>query len=228
MGGDHGAVLHDLDLARAATNLDPLPSEAERHAVLTPFEGHEPVDPNHPQRHDIEGLRQGLGQARQVQDLAGPGLGDARACCRTDALTGQGFQPPIGPLLQLGQITPGMPARIKGEALIADAALDLAFGLRLPGRAGIDMKVQNRCVAPVVGLSVPHAPAPRAMAVFSLSTRTVAGTPPSRLKQAVWHPSQASMSLVSDQTIAVLRLHDRTMCRATRSWATPPTTMPGK
>jgi hypothetical protein len=37
-----------------------------------------------------------------------------------------------------------MPARIKGEALIADAALDFAFGLRLPGRAGIDMKVQNR------------------------------------------------------------------------------------
>jgi hypothetical protein len=66
------------------------------------------------------------------------------------------------------------------------------------------------------------------MAVFSLSMRTVAGTPPSRVKQAVWHPSQASMSFVSDQTIAALRLHDRTMCRATRSRAMPPTTTAGK
>ena len=66
------------------------------------------------------------------------------------------------------------------------------------------------------------------MAVFSLSMRSVAGTPPSRAKQAVWQPSQASMSFDRDQTIASFRLHDSTMCSATRSTASPPTMTAGK
>jgi putative transposase len=78
------------------------------------------------------------------------------------------------------------------------------------------------------GGTTPQAPAPREMAVFSLSMRTVAGTPPKRVKQAEWHPSQASMSLVGDQTIAGLRLNDSTMCRATRSVGMPARITPGK
>src|SRR3954453_406431 len=131
MGGDYGAVLHDVDLARTAANLDPLPSEAERHAVLAPFEGHERVNPDHPDRDHIEGLRQGLGQARQASLLARPSLGHARPRRRADALVGQSVEPRVRPLLEVGQIPPGLLARIKGEALIANAALDLALGARL-------------------------------------------------------------------------------------------------
>jgi hypothetical protein len=63
------------------------------------------------------------------------------------------------------------------------------------------------------------------MPVFSLSIRTVAGTPPSRRNAAVWHPSQASIALLSDQTIASRRLCDSTILNATRSRAAPPTVM---
>ena len=65
-----------------------------------------------------------------------------------------------------------------------------------------------------VRLSVPQAPAPRPTAVFSLLTRTVAGTdstPPRRSKPAVWQDSHDSMSLQRIHTTASFRLHDSTL-----------------
>ena len=49
---------------------------------------------------------------------------------------------------------------------------------------------------------VPQGPAPRTTAVFSLSTRTAAGTPPSRAKQPVWQ-------LCHDSASRRPRPHDR-------------------
>src|SRR3954471_4459702 len=105
--------------------------------------------PDHPDRDHIEGLRQGLGQARQAPFLARPGLGHARARCRTDAFVSQSVEPRIRPLLEFGQIGQGRPAGIKRKALIEHAALDLALGARLARRTGINMEMQNRRVASV-------------------------------------------------------------------------------
>ena len=53
-----------------------------------------------------------------MPSLAGPGLGDARPCGRADARVGQGFEPCIGPLLQLGQIGLGLPAGSSAKPLV--------------------------------------------------------------------------------------------------------------
>ena len=139
---------------------------------------------------------------------------------------GQGVEPIISPLLEFGQIRPGLPAWVERKALIAHAAL--AFPWRAAGVAGRHQHgSQVRRVAPVGWIDRPHAPAPRHRGLLVVDP-PVAGTPPSRAKKAGWHPSQANMSFVSDQTIAALRLQDRTMCSATRSWAMPPTMTAGK
>src|SRR5215211_5268171 len=70
----------------------------------------------------VSGTRQGL-------SLAGTGLGHTRPRRRADAFVGQCVEPSVGPPLEVGHIGPGLPSRIEGEALIADAALDLALSL---------------------------------------------------------------------------------------------------
>jgi hypothetical protein len=75
---------------------------------------------------------------------------------------------------------------------------------------------------------VPQGPAPRTTAVLSLSTRTAAGTPPSRAKQPVWQLCHDSASRPRDHTIASRRLQDSTMCSATRSTTSSPSSSPGK
>ena len=73
----------------------------------------------------------------------------------------------------------------------------------------------------------PQAPAPLAIAVFTLSIRRTAGTPPRRWKQAIWQACHDSMSFDRAQTTARFRLHDSVTISATRSTTSSPRTAPG-
>jgi hypothetical protein len=65
------------------------------------------------------------------------------------------------------------------------------------------------------------------MAVFTLSIRSTAGTPPSRRKLAIWQDCHDSMSFERAQTTARFRLHDSVTISATRSTTSSPSTAPG-
>lgn len=157
-----------------------------------------------------------------------PGVTDGRAGRRAGTPGHEPLHRPVSGRLQLREIVPVLAVRAAADPAVADPAFDLALRLGAARGARIDAKAQRLRVAAVDRMRRPQAPAPATIAVFSLSTRIVAGTPPRRVSAALWTCSHDSRSRRSLKISAQPGENDSCSRNASRSRRRPPSPTRGK